>query len=220
MGMDLVFTLYSSMNRISPPFVFPAACRPAGFSLIELLAALALMSLLMASIAPALVSSQRGSSLSHAGNRFADLITTARQTSLSRNVMTAVVLVTDTTDATLNGRVLGLLEMDGDHVWRQAGGWIQLPEAVSARDVNGAAPHNTLPAAADSVPPVLASLKGDPSPGYSALVFYPDGRMRGNAANLRRISVRLSGESQSAVPKNYYDIVINAETAALRIQRP
>lgn len=192
----------------------------AGFSLIELLTVLAIMGLLMASITPALQSSQRASFLTQAGNRLADLITTAKQTSLSRNVMTAVILVTSTSDATWNGRVLGLLEMGSDHTWKQAGAWIYLPETVQAQDVNGASPYNALPVPADAGPARILPLKGDANPVFTALVFYPDGRMRGGTAPARKISVRFHNDALNPAPANYYDLVFNAETSTLRIRRP
>ncbi|OJV26735.1 MAG: hypothetical protein BGO12_00020 [Verrucomicrobia bacterium 61-8] len=181
---------------------------------------IAIMGIVLASVAPAIVQRQRASNLTQAGNRLADMITSARQTSLSRNMITAVIFVTSTSDATLNGRVLGFLEMGTDRVWKQSGGWVYLPEAVEIQDMNGAAPHNALPMPSGAPAPQLARVKGDANPAYSALVFYPDGRMRGDSSLARQVRVHFQSDAQNASPANYYDVVLNSDTATMRIQRP
>lgn len=191
-----------------------------GFSLVELLVVIAIVAVLATVTGPSLLTSQKASSLTTGGNRLADLLMLAKQSALSRNMITAVVLVTSTKDKLLENRTLGMLEMGGDYEWRQVGGWTFLPEAVQVVDSGALPPANALPVPADAPEPRFQKLRGDANPKYTAFVFYPDGRMRAGLPSPRRASVRFQSDVNEASPHNFYDIVFNAETSGLRIERP
>lgn len=150
----------------------------------------------------------------------ADLMMLAKQSAVSRNMITAVVLVTSTTDKLLENRTLGMLEMGADYEWRQVGGWTFLPETVQVVDSTVAPSANQLPVPAGAPQPRLQKLREDANPKYTAFVFYPDGRMRAALPSPRRASVRFKSDAAEASPKNFYDIVFNAETSGLRVERP
>ena len=42
----------------------------------------------------------------------------------------------------------------------------------------------------------------------------------GGTVTARKISVRFQNDEENSTPSNYYDLVFNAETSTLRIQRP
>lgn len=186
----------------------------AGFSLVELLVVIAMIAILTATTGPALLSSQRSSKLTDAGNRLADMAALARQSALSRNVVTALVLVSGSGDASLDGRAATLLEMDVDRTWKQAGGWVVLADGVKATD---AAAGGALPAGA-GLPALKVRGKAVDLSQCRAFVFYPDGRMDGDPQQPRRLSVKLDAAGSSAI--NSYDLVFNIDTSTVRVVRP
>jgi len=184
------------------------AARRAGFSIIELMTVIALLSVMLAMATPALLSSQKASVLTKAGNIAADLAMLCRQTALSKNVITALILVPKG-DA-LTKQQATVLEYDlRNQAWKQNGGWVRFSESVVAQDNATDDGHATLQAIA----PVPANFTN-----YTAFIFYPDGRMAGDPATNRKITIT-SGDAGTPA-KNYYALVFNADTSAFRILRP
>lgn len=193
------------------------------FSLVELLTVVAILVTLLALGVPTMSGGFRSTALMHGGNSLAGLSDLARQTALSRNVMTAVIMVTEGPNENLNARTLGLFELGADRVWKQTSQWVYLPESVFFQDDPAtAANHAELPTAPSEM---QVTLNGQPftlSRGkYRALVFFPDGRMLGDSLHSRTVSVRNRGTAgDGSRPANYYDLVFNADNSAYRIVRP
>lgn len=196
-------------SRIVFPSAAPISHR--AFSLVELLAVMAIMALLMGVATPAFQSSSRASHLTQAGNRLADMASLARQTASSKNVITAIVLVSK--PSPLEKQAVTLLEYDAANAqWKIASPWIRLPESVEAT--------NAMPTAnpAASMAAVSLLLDGRPVVNYSDIVFFPDGRILypGDSPSL---SVKLVQGSETT-SANSYDIVFNKENSAYRVVRP
>lgn len=187
-----------------------------GFTLIEFLSVIAVISVLTAVVTPSLLSSFRSSALTQAGNQIADLAILARQNALSRNAITAIVVVTSANDQALQDRSVAMLEMKADRVWRQVGAWIFLPEQTRVVMNNPSA----LPAGVSA--PVLNPLRGTTlnASDYEAVIFYPDGRMESSATDTKRIRIAHPEDINKPSPSNYYDVLFNPENSSCRIIRP
>jgi hypothetical protein len=173
-----------------------------------------MIAILTAATGPALLSSQKSSRLTESGNRLADMASLARQSALSRNVITALVLVSGSGDASVDGRAAALLEMAPDRTWKQASGWVFLADGVKATD---ATTGGTLPAGA-GLPALKVRGKPVDVSQCRSFVFYPDGRMDGDPQQPRRLSVKFDAEGSAAI--NSYDLVFNIDTSTVRIVRP
>jgi prepilin-type N-terminal cleavage/methylation domain-containing protein len=203
---------------------FGQASNRHGFSLIEMLVVVALISILVVMGANAWSGVQRASVLSGAGNRVVELAALAKEAALSRNSITA--LVTPRDAGKHGGHFFTVLEIGPDRVWKQLTPWAQLPDNIVVDD-SESQNQSVLPAA-DSL---VLSLRGETSKpsDLSALVFLPDGRMMSGSEDLRTIRIthadqRRSQEGQgdglAASNNNYYEIVFSPQTAFFRIRRP
>lgn len=206
----------------TPFFHRPAA---AGFSLIELLVTIGVIGLLMSASLPALLSGQRDAALKQAGNTLADMTTLARQAAMSRNTITALVVTAK--DASVLKQALIVLEYDQiSEKWKPLGNWTRLPEAATVVDLG-----TSVQAAGNTKAKNLAALdigvdgrvlQSLPDSAYSAILFYPDGRMENDQQATRQLSARFATDSTLAASeslRNYYDVVINSNTSAFRIVR-
>src|SRR5687768_16904610 len=100
-----------------------------GFSLVEVLTVMAIITIVLGFTVPAFQSIGRGTSLTSAGNTVTTLASAARQNSASRNVLTALVLITGTaTEA--DYRTFGLYELGSGGYWQQVGKWETLPTGI------------------------------------------------------------------------------------------
>ena len=193
------------------------------FSLVELMVTVCILMVLMSASVPALLSSRRASELNSAGNLVADGVTTARQIALSKNTITTLIITTKPTTSVRQGMLL--MEYDATtEQWKPIGNWIRLPISASVVDMGGA-----LRAAGNDKADKIAtlSLKFDgrtlPSSDYSALIFYPDGRMENGTSQTRQLSTRYvtdDATSSSRALPNFYDVVVNSSTSVFRIDRP
>lgn len=201
--------------------------RRAAFSLVELMTVVGVVSILFAVATPALLSSRKASELTSAGNTMADLATLCRQTALSKNAITALILVSKTNPTTR--QMATMLEYDPQiQAWKYRSGWIRLSESVEAKDSaldnDGGTDVDKLSKEALQR---IAELKLKNSgteiqeKDYTVFIFYPDGRMEGDPTKTRKIRVA-TGETAANGPDpiNYYDLVFNADTSAFRIVRP
>lgn len=183
-----------------------------GFSLIELLTVVAIMSVVMGLSAQAIMGSFRSSGITSAGNQIVDMVAVARQIATSKNVLTAVVFAPEIQD--VKGRALRMMEYGPDRSWREIGGWTVLPESAYATNFSAQAS----PAAA-AMPQM--TFRGKTFAPDNALIFYPDGRL--HQATTPKVKVRVVGSQDAGAANsaaNYYDIVLNRDNSAYQVFRP
>lgn len=196
------------------------------FSLVELLVVVAIAATLMGLVVPAFNSFGKASGLTTSGNQVVNLAALARQNSMSKNVMTALVLNTDAASPERN-RALCLWELDpsGTREWRPVTGWQTLGDRVVA------APSNFTPSTATPVEPMPALTQaGKPVETFEYVLFLPDGSiLNSNSAELRladgfyrpgSTEIVYAGPLKSGVPANYYNILILSMTGRTKVERP
>lgn len=222
-----------------------ASDREAGFSLIELLVVVSVISLLTAVTGICLKSVGGSARVSTAGNRVSSLIEAARENAIVKKRPTAVVLLVPNTD--IANRVFTVLEyqpptgMTGTGTWKQIFKWEVLPVGVvvdSARDESGMISTNFLPPNSPTVSPFSpVSYQGkNYSPniaqGCAYFVFLEDGRiLKDDAGNppspvkLRLVEGIMNGSgviqrTAAGATANYYDIIVNDATGRTKVVRP
>lgn len=188
----------------------------AAFSLIELLAVTALLTLLMSLGVPALLSSRESSALAQAGGMMADLASLARQNAVSRNAPTALLIVRQSASGSLDDRAATLVEMDEDRKWRQVTGWSILPESTEAVDATSGGSLPSLPSGSGSAGLKLRGAAIDPSTQCDAYLFHPDGRLVVAGNTQARVKVRAATGSTG----NFYELIFNAATGSYKVERP
>ena len=167
-----------------PPHLRPTASRRA-YSLIELLAVMAIISAL-AGLTVGSLSPVKANALTAGGNQIADLLTSARQNSLSRHAFTAVV-VKSTGDARYSAFCLFELTRNDDGTfsgWKMAAPWRFLPDGIRFDPRTVAGPANFLNMTpAPAIPlalPGTIQFRGTSvtlSGGTAFQIFAPDGAL-------------------------------------------
>lgn len=190
-----------------------------GFTLIELLIVMAILSLIIALSAHAFGSAGQAAALNRAGMQVTQLIEFARQRAMSGNAMTALILVTDHPDGSLNGNTLALMERRQDMEWLPISEWERLPEGIGVDLDAHAADGSYLP---PSTPGLLGSKGPHPCLGvsnyaYTGLIFRPQGGLFPSGASVR-LKLVINGANPS--PANYYRITILGATGKTKIDRP
>ncbi len=181
------------------------------FSLVELLVVISVLAILMTASVPALLSSQRSSALTHAGNTVADLANLARQTAQSKNTFSALVIGTKPSPTAK--QALAVMEYDSNsESWKPTINWIRLSEAAQVDD--------TTPVASQFAPTNVAMGGANlAASDFTTLLFYPDGRMDNGGNAMRQIRAHLTSDKATNA-NNFYDVVVNGNTSAVRIVRP
>lgn len=209
----------------------------AAFTLIEMLAVVGILSIVLALAVPAFQNLGKANSLSSAGNTTANLISAARQNSVSRNVLTAFVVLTGTgTEA--DYRTFGLFERGVSGGWQQIGAWETLPQGIfvdAADKINCSFLDNSplRPTLNDANDATAIYYLGRPidSSNLAFRVFVPTGAISNpeRAAQLRLVEGTLEGSASNysvrtrrdgGVAVNYYDVAIIGTTGAPKISRP
>ena len=210
----------------------------AAFSLVELLAVIALVGIILGIVVPALSGMGRGTSLVTAGNMVNNMAGLARQHAMSRNTLTALlVLANQGTDA--DYRAVSVLEYKPGTGWSQLGGWEMLPVGITvdAGDTQECSfllrspnPFPFLSATNQDNPPVTFQSLPIRSPdGYAARIFTPGGGLQNPAApaQIRLVEGRVEGgairytnRNDAGKPANYFDIAIVGATGATKTSRP
>ncbi len=197
------------------------------FTLTELLAVMAVITLLASLVAPSL-NLNRGQSLTNAGNQIVDMVQQARQNSVAKNVMTALVVVGNSSNPEANGRAIVLMELSGDPLkWTPITRWTTLPAGVV---IDPDAAKSGFFAGSPTVdPPIsLPAYAGTPvnMAGCAAQIFAPGGRLVTTGIT-NPISPLLhvvlgSVNNQQVQQQNaadYYNVVINRFTGLPKIDR-
>lgn len=206
---------------------FPRRFRSCGFSIIELLSVIAIVAILGTMVGIG-TGSNTGRQLEAAGLKAANLLEFARQNSMTRDVMSAVVLVKGQTPQ------IGLFELgvrrDGLAVtsadWVQVGRWEPFPSGlvVDAETLR--------PGGETFTPgPPQPRLKGQiVAPGdFSYAVFLPSGRLMNPAPASLRLAPGLwdsaSGTGSvtrlapDGAPANFFKLTVIGATGRVKIDR-
>lgn len=195
----------------------PPLKRTLGFSLIELLTVVAILGLLTAISTPSLLSSRRDGRLTQSGNLLADHAALGRQTALSRNVITAL-LVAETSSS--ESPMITVVELDREsNSWKPIVTWSKLSESVEIEDSSDDAALRQ--AAANFAGMTGVTYQGNAITLETSLIFYPDGHMEsresGASSSQRRLTVLLKDGDPTT---NYYGIEFNKDTSNSRVVRP
>ncbi len=201
------------------------------FSLVELLVVVAVMALMMAAALPAF-SGGRARQLAMGGNQIVDLANQARQNSISKGVMTALVMVNGV-DPEWNYRLFTLVEMqtaaNGSVTWSQAIPWQILPKGVLVDSQSSTSFISGVPALSTSIGNLKYAGKSIPQGSYVYQVFRPDGRLLSdpsvNPPTLRLIGAIIDSATSQVIKidtggANYYEITLNQYTGIPKVDRP
>jgi prepilin-type N-terminal cleavage/methylation domain-containing protein len=208
-----------------------------GYSLIELLAVMAILSAL-AGLTVGSLSPVKANALTAGGNQITDLLTSARQNSISRHAFTAV-LIKSTGDARFSAHCLFELTRNDNGTaaaWKMLVPWRLLPEgvrfdpdAVTAPAANFALASNN-PHPPSALPSIqfrgqAVNLASD----VAYQIFAPDGTLtRGEPVRLRLVEaaenlagpgIIYTGRRITGQPANYYDIFILRDTGQTKVER-
>jgi Tfp pilus assembly protein FimT len=213
-------------------------------TLIEMLVVVGIIGVMTSMVVPAFNSIGRTASLNSTGNQIADLMSMARQNSVSKNGMTAVVLVTDTTCGQQALAVMQLLPLENDQAltssnWTQITGWFRLGAGVfadvNANDSSTCTTFQTAVngAAQTSGPPLPVVTFGNKQPGsYKYVLFNSSGALfSGSNAMLFLSNGTIPAGSVSgafnppvapgsSLPSRYYKLTAIAASGQVKIDLP
>ena len=218
-----------------------STCRRArAFSLVELIAAIAVIAIVTGFVVPAVSGMGRSTSLVTGGNMVTNLANFARQTALSKNTMTALVVLGNQ-GTPEDYRTLAVLEyVAGGAGWSPVTGWQTLPDGIAVdteRADSTILDHSpvfpqpqTAGLAVPKNPPVFYRQQqvrdGD---GYAARIFLPRGALQNSQdpAQIRLVEgfvqagqvvrTRRDGSGKSA---NFFDVTIIGATGIAKVSRP
>lgn len=188
------------------------------------------LAVMLGLLIPAVGNFGRANLLTTAGNQASGIVNFARENSMSRNVMTAVALLTDT-GAAEDRRAFAVLELrPGTNDWQPVTKWQVLPEGTLVDEASSfvTGSLSRLPFANTSNLPL--DFRGETVTGgqFAARVFLPSGGLS-TPDEPARISVvegtnSAAGESALTRPDgagsaNVYDITIIGSIGSVRIDR-
>jgi prepilin-type N-terminal cleavage/methylation domain-containing protein len=209
-----------------------------GFTLVELLATLCVIAILMG-LTASFVRGTKGGRLNVAGNRMVDLLHEARQDALSKNGMTAVVVVTDPNFSD-QYRLLAIFQLlprsDGSvptsSDWTQISKWQTLESGVildTSVIANNALQDSQSTA---SFPLPTPQYQGRNISDYKYVLFLPNGSLSTAPSGTQPAIFNLvNGFVSGSTPtytdaksgggySNYYRITVLAATGGIKIDRP
>lgn len=201
-----------------------AAQRPpaTGFSLLELLVAMAIMISLMGLVVPAVTSTRTAEALNLGGNQVATLLSFARENSLSKNVMTALAVVTDPSINQQNPvfTVLELLPPKNGTAptpadWKQISKWQKLEPGITVNDwttQTGTSGNISV------LPSLIYGGKPINQANVKVLIFMPDGGTYSDSPTT--VQLADSKTVKNGTPTNYYKLTVLNATGRIKIGRP
>ena len=215
----------------------------------ELLLVMAIMVILIGLTVPAISSFRSANLLSASGGKVVNLLNLARQNSMSRNTMTAFVMITDPA-STAPYRSFALMELvplsggtpPSTRTWKQISNWETLPDGVMADPAWPADAVQSLPDSSAQALLLPASMAitpfacgGETVDSYRYLIFMPTGGLFLNGSSsvvqlqlVEGFLPRGSGTPTYTKPANssggslanYYRISALTTTGRVKVDRP
>ncbi len=200
---------------------------------------IAIIGIIVAVVVPSVRGFGQSASLTSSGNLIANLANLARQNAVSKNTMSALVLLGNQ-GSDQDYRALALLEFDAVSGWSQVGNWESLPNGVVV-DCNDTINCSFLANSPQPFPFLSRSggLKNPPllfqgkpvadGSGYAARIFLANGTLQnaekpaqlrlveGFVQNGRAVYTR---PNPKGGPSNYYDIAILGLSGTTKVSRP
>jgi len=187
------------------------------FSLIELLMVMTIISLLFGLTTLSISGVSQSRNLTSGGNLVVSLTQQARQNSITKQALTALVLAPVVADSEFNSRIFCLMELSsGATRWTQISAWQILPQGVIVDSYQSAVFFNS-----PNLSPDLPSIpfRGTAVTSIVYQVFNPDGSLYvGNSGQPASSPILKLVLSKSNLP-NYYEISLNILTGIPRIDR-
>lgn len=207
--------------------------RRTAFSLIETVLVVAIIATISVVAFAALSGTGTGLKLTSAGNRISNLALLARQNSLAKNTMTALVMIADSSTEG-DFRAFALFEIaartDGEPAgsgdWTQLGAWETTPDGIVVDDCSFAASTVTMA-------PPFPSLRYRDSvvSAYQYVVFLPNGSLLRSDPSCVRLAPGVrspgtkavtytAGRTVSGAPANFYQVCLLPATGRMKVHRP
>lgn len=198
--------------------------RSHGFSLIELLAVLAIVSTLMA-LAVGGVHQMSTPSLATGSSIVRSVAERARQTAISRNTLTALVILKDIGEPDASYRLLTVFELVDRAHWRQVDGWQKLPQGITVDPGMESTFLHQIPSA---IPFAGVDYRGTPvsEEQIAYQLFLPNGGIAtagwndpGSAARIRLLTnekVRSVSDQNRPVS---VDVILNSATGIPKVEK-
>ena len=195
--------------------------RPRAFTLVELLAVIAMISVVLALIVPAL-GGGTSKNLTAGGNLVTDLASRAREEAISRNAMVALVLLNGSSRADWNNRLFILVERTaGVAAWSPVTAWTSLPTGVVVNGTESASftGSTNIPSVGTlNLPPYAGTAITASQCAYQ--VFLPGGGLSVSGITTP-VPPRLRfAPVGSGGARDYYDLTLNLYTGIPKADRP
>lgn len=182
----------------------------------ELLTVVGIVSVLLSLLVPAVGHLQKSGALTTAGNLLVDSVLLARDTAAARNTFSCLVV---TAPGISPQRVAVLEYRPETSEWRQVAPWASVPDTMRVEDVSAAAVRDAARTSATQLAPLDLRVAGEAvDADVSVILFRPEAG--GGFLGGHRLSARYAERGSEASPTNFYDVVINPESKALRVLRP
>lgn len=220
--------------------------RPAAFTLIEMLVVIAIIATLTSLLIPAFGNVGKSASLTAAGNQIVSVLHLARANAMSRNAMTAVVLINTETSPNdpsrgTSHRAVVVMELapKADGTPLASSDWRQISRVEELRPGAVVDPENAFkPSPSEKVPASLggankalpASLPAIRIRGQSVsiencprIVFMPNGSLfdgHCRTAKLMQGYLQDGKLQETTATGNYYEVVVLASSGRTKIDRP
>jgi len=206
------------MKMISPPFrvtpskliKFHTCC---GFSLVELLTVVAVISMMAVFTSVSIFSNKRAATLTEAGNTVVDMARFAQQMALTKSEISALVF----SDSEENNEIIiTVLTLGVDGEWTQIIPWKKLPAIISRSEtteqLESAEAMNSM---SDNELQLTQNGNQIPLSSCRGIIFLPQGQIR-QSTNLtfRRLRLNLPESSD-----NFYDIIFRCDSGSVFAKR-
>jgi len=186
----------------------------AGFTLVELLAVIAVITILI-TLSVRGLRNDFSMQLSNAGDQVTQLAHQAKQLARAHRSLTAFFVVRDAGDPDKDCRLMGILEMlPGASQWRMVSRWEALPVSIRI-DPDKSDGLDQSPAPKVAFPTLTRGTQTIPASKYICQVFLPSGELLQSAPAPSIYLYIAHGKSD-----NFYRVVLSNATGNSFIERP